>query len=777
MRISDLKVYQKFLFRNKLYTLVSIVGFAVSLTFVILLGIYVKQELSVDSFHEKKDRIFLLAHDESSKFGNPVADFIKDNCPEVDSYTRIFPRSVVLGEKGQPKVKAEALFADPSFFTIFSFKLIEGSPSQVLTPLKSVVVTKSFAYKTFGDKSPIGAHLIINNTEHTITGIMEDIPQNTQIPKADFIVNYKSIKMFWGGMGEEWILNTAGNFGFTMYFLEKEGSNLSAKAPMLLELFKKEFWFYKDGFTQDLKFIPLEDAYFEISEPYSNLSTNSKTLITVYTGIVILILVIALLNYINMTVAQAGFRGKEAAMKKLLGCSRRQIVLQLLAESFLMTSFTFLLGLFMAFLIEPFCNNLLNTNLNLSSQFTPSLIFIAVIFVLFISIVAGFIPAIIISGFNPLEIVKGTFARKVKAKYSKVLIIFQYIVAITLLICSFFINQQSDFLVNYDQGFNRDGILVMDNVLDSAQLDGFKDKLQSISGVELVSYSRGTPVTGSNNYSFEVDGKQFSFQELVVDSTFFKIFNIKIKPTGIEPSKDTYWVNQVAYNALHPDSITYMANFGYNNYHQIAGIVSDFNFKSLHEPIGLMRISKLLPSSWVDKIIVKITDGADLYKTAEKIKDTYSKYSGGEFFESRFVDDTVQQAYEREKKTSQIISAFTILTIVIMVMGVFAMSLYLIRQKEKEIGIRKVNGATESEILRMLNLDSFVRVFVAFVFACPIAYYAMNRWLEGFAYKIELSWWVFAAAGLIVLVLSLLSVSWQSLKAARANPVDSLKSE
>lgn len=774
MRIADLKIYKKFLSRNKLYTLVSVVGFSVSLTFVILLGIYVKQELSVDSFHEKKDRIFLMAHDTSSSFGNPVANFVKDKCPEVEAYTRIHFTPVILGEKGVAKIKADALFADPSFFNIFSFKLLEGDPSQVLVPLKSVVVTKSFANKMFADKNPIGAHLIINDTEHTITGIMEDIPQNTQIPKADFIVNYKSITMFWGG---DWILDRSDNFGFTMYFLEKEGSNLPAKTSMLLELFKKEFWYYKDGFTNDLKFIPLEDAYFQIDQSYSPLRTNSKTLISVYMGIVILILVIALLNYINMTIAQAGFRGKEAAMKKLLGCSRKSLMLQLLVESFLMTSFTFILGLFMAFLLEPSFNHLLNTDLHLSSQFTLSLIGVAILFVLSISIVAGFIPALIISGFNPIEIVKGSFSRKVKAKYSKVLIIFQYIVTIALLICSFFIKQQSDFLVNYDQGFKRDGVFVMDNVLDSAQLEGFKDKLQSISGVELVSYSSGTPATGSNNYSFEVDGVQFSFQELVVDSTFFKIFDIKISPTGVEPTNDTYWVNQTAYNALHPDSISFLANFGHNDYKQIAGVVNDFNFKSLREPIGLMRIRKLPHGHLPWNIVVKIAEGADLYKTADKIKDTYSQYNGGEFFESQFVDDVVQNAYEKEKKTSQIISAFTILTIVIMVMGVFAMSLYLIRQKEKEIGIRKVNGATEGEILRMLNMDSLIRVLIAFVFACPIAYYAMSRWLEGFAYKIELSWWVFAVAGLVVLVLSLLSVSWQSLKAARANPVDSIKGE
>lgn len=775
MKTSDLKIYRKFLLRNKLYTLVSVIGFSISLMFVILLGIYVKQELSVDNFHEKKDRIFLLSHDNATFFGNPVADFVKDKCPEVESYVRIHPNSIILGEKGKLKEKVDALFADSSFFNVFSFKLIEGNPSQVLASLKSVVITKSFANKMFPHKDPIGAQLIINNTPHTITGIMEDIPQNTQIPKADLVVNYNSITMLWGE--SDWILNTSDNFGFTMYFLEKKNNDLPAKSSMLLELFKKEFWYYKNGFTNDLQFTPLEDAYFNISGGNSPIRTNSKTLISVYTGIVILILVIALLNYINMTVAQAGFRGKEAAMKKLLGCSRKDLILQLLTESFLMTLFTFILGLLLAFLVESSFNNLLNTNLNLSSQFTPLLIFITFIFILFISIVAGLIPAIIISGFNPIEIVKGTFTRKVKSKYSKGLIIFQYIVAISLLICSFFIKQQADFLVNYDTGFNRKGIFVMNNVLDSTQLEGFKSKLHSIPGVEMVSYSRGTPATGSNNFSFEVDGVQYSFQELVVDSVFFKIFDIKISPTGIEPSNETFWVNQVAYNALRPDSISFSANFGHANYRQIAGIVSDFNFKSLYEPIGLMRIRNLPHGHIPWEIIVKISQGADLYKTADKIKDTYTKYNGGEFFESQFIDDTIQKSYEKEQKTSRIISAFTTLTIIIMVMGVFAMSLYLIRQKEKEIGIRKINGATESQILRMLNRDSLIRVLVAFIIACPIAYYAMSRWLEGFAYKIELSWWVFLISGIVVLLLSLISVSWQSLKAARANPIDSIKNE
>lgn len=774
MRLSDLKVYGKFLSRNKLYTFVSVLGFSISLMFVITLSIYIKEQLSVDDFQEKKNHIFLAAHNIGSNLGNPAADFIKDHCPEVESYTRIVTRKAAIGQKGTEKVYADALFADSTFFTIFSFPLVEGNPTQVIESKGSAVVSRSFANKVSGNNTIVGKSIFIDNKEHTVTGIMEDFPENTLFPKTDVVVNYNSITNYWGNK----ILSNWGNSSFTMFFLEKEGADLPSKAPMLENLFKKDYWLFKQGFTKDLKFIPLKEIYFtDISYSMCDLKSNSKTLVTIYTAIAILILIIALLNYINLTVAQAAFRGKEAAMKKLLGCSRRTLMSQLLFESFLMTVFTFALGLFMALLAEPFFNDALSANLNITGQFSLVNILFVIAFILLICLIAGFIPAIVISGFNPIEVVKGTFARKVKTSYSRVLIIFQYAVSIGLLICSFFIQRQSDFLVNHDMGFDRDRILVMDNVLDTTQLDGFKAKILTIPGVENISFSQGVPTNGGNNNSFEKDGEQFSFQSFVVDSAFFSIYGIKVNPTGIPFNDKTFLLNQKGYNALHVDSTTNTTKLGWTQEVQIAGIVSDFNINSLHQPVDLVYISQLCKNDSPWDISVKIAAGADLFATADKLKNAYMEYNGGELFESGFVNDTVQQWYKQEEKMSAIMSAFTILTIVIMVMGVFAMSLYMIRQKEKEIGIRKVNGATEGEILIMLNKSSLIRVLIAFAIAVPISYYALNRWLENFAYKISLSWWVFVLSGLVVLLLTLISVSWQTWRAARANPVDSIKGE
>ncbi|HBG41429.1 MAG TPA: hypothetical protein DDW85_08440 [Porphyromonadaceae bacterium] len=775
--MSHLKTYLNFLSRNKLYTFVSVVGFSVSLMFVIILGLYVKQELSTDDFQENKDRIFLLTHDNEVGFGNPVAPFVQDNCPEVETFVRILSQDVAIGQKGGEKTKARALFADSTFFRTFSYRLIEGNPSQVLEGRKNVVVSRSFAAKTFGGENPVGKSLFIENTEHTITGIMENMPQNSIISPADFVVNYHSITTIFGG---NWVLDTSSNFGFTLFFMAKEGADLPAKAPILLGLFKKEFWYFKDGRSNNVEFTPLKKAYFQLDKSgYGDLNHNSRTTITVYLTIAILILVIALLNYINLTVAQAGFRGRESAIKKLLGSSKTQLVSQLLSESLLMTACTFLAGLLLAFLAEPFFNKALGTTLNLALQFTPAIIAACIVSIAFISLLAGIIPAAVISNFDPIEVVKGTFSRKVKSTYSKVLIIFQYTVAIALLVCTIFIQQQSDFLIRYDTGYNREGILEIDNTgLGITQLDGFRAKLGEIPGVELVSFSCGTPVNGGNNISYSQDEEQFSFQEFYVDSAFFKIYGITVRPTGVLPSKDTYWLNETGYKAVHPDTAAQLFRiFGGEETAQIAGIFSDFKIRTLYQDYNQLRMRWRKDDERPWDIIVKMTPGSDYYQTADRIKKEYTKYTGGEVFEASFVDEIIQKNYESVRKTSSIMSAFTLLTIVIMVMGVFAMSLYLIRQKQKEIALRKINGATEKEILLLLNKDSLKRVLIAFAVASPIAWYAMSRWFENFPYKIPLSWWVFAVSAVAVLLLTLISVSYMTWKAARANPVESLKGE
>lgn len=778
MRISDLRVYWKFLARNKLYTFVSVFGFSISLMFVIILGLYVKEQFSVDDFQEKKDRIFLMTHDGEPNFGNTVAPYVQDKFPEVEAYVRINAQHVDIGDRGSSKFRAKALFADSTFFKVFSIPLIQGDASQVLKTHQSVVVSKSFANKHFSNKEPLGSVLVMDNKEYMVTGLMEDMPRNTMLPDADIIVNYNAIVNYFGG---DWVIKTSDNFGFIIFLLEKKGADLRAKTPMMLDLFKKEFWFYKKGFTSDLKLLPLKEAYFEVKQPvFGGLKANSLTMVTAYTGIAILILIIALLNYINLTVAQASFRGKEAAVKKLVGSSRGKLMIQLFGESLIMSVFTFMLGFLLAFLTEPFFKDALDIRSDLSGLLSGSVIATCFVFIFLVAFIAGALPAFFISSFNPIDVVKGTFSWKVKTGYSKVLIIFQYTIAIVLLICSFFVKKQVDYLVNFDMGFDRDGIIELPVVVKKEELPGLKSKLYSIPGVEIVSFSKGTPLNGGNNMSYDIDGQNFSFQEIKIDSAFFKIFGISVvETTGITPTHETFWVNRKAYLALNPDPVTHIADFGHGQKKQVAGILSDFNIRSLHQETGLLRMTYMSDQEWDApwNVIIKLSPGADYFKTAKQIENEYSKYSGGEIIEARFIDEQIQRNYERERKTLDIMTAFTILTVVIMIMGVFAMSLYIVRQRRKEISVRKVNGATEGQILLMINIDSFKRVLVAFIIACPIAYYVSNKWLEDFPYKISLDWWVFASAGILVFFLTLISVSQMAWSAARANPIKYLKAE
>ena len=329
-------------------------------------------------------------------------------------------------------------------------------------------------------------------------------------------------------------------------------------------------------------------------------------------------------------------------------------------------------------------------------------------------------------------------------------------------------------------GFDRDGIIELPVVVKKEGLPGLKSKLYSIPGVEIVSFSKGTPLNGGNNMSYDIDGQNFSFQEIKIDSAFFKIFGISVvETTGITPTHETFWVNRKAYLARNHDPVTHIADFGHGQKKQVAGILSDFNIRSLHQETGLLRMTYMSDQEWDApwNVIIKLSPGADYFKTAKQIENEYSKYSGGEIIEARFIDEQIQRNYERERKTLDIMTAFTILTVVIMIMGVFAMSLYIVRQRRKEISVRKVNGATDGQILLMINIDSFKRVLVAFIIACPIAYYVSNKWLEDVPYKISLDWWVFASAGILVFVLTLISVSQMAWSAARANPIKYLKAE
>ena len=771
MWLKNLKSFSQHLFNSRLYTAVTVLGFTISLSFVILLSVYIKNELSVNEAQPNKDRIFRVINENYAGFAPPIGEWLQGEFPEIESFTRIYSNSGILITADDVKVKFNYLLADSTFFNIFSFDLIEGDKAMALKTRNSVVLSREFANRIFGSKSPMHQQIKIDGISCVVNGVVEDISQTSNFSRCDAIINFRAQADFWG---RPELLTTYGNSSFGLYFLAKPNTNLPGKSPEVLELFKKHFWLYKDDRTKTVTFEPFTDSYFS-PMPGRGIDQNNKTLVLILFAIVVLVLLLAIINYINLTIAQSGMRVKEIAIKKLLGSSRPKLITQLVGESIIVCTVAMLLAILGGFLAEPLLNSALNTQIKLAEVFTAETIFILFVFIVAVGFISGIVPAYIITRLRAIDVIKGGFRRKSKILYSKFLIAFQYTVVIVLVIATIVIAQQTAFMSKHDLGFNSRNIVWLDNYIKPEQTEGFKNLIKIIPGVKSISFSKGTPIDGGNNQSFMFEDQPVSFQEFSVDSAFFEMMELNITPTAAAYSKEGIWLNQYAVDKLGLDALP-VSFKSYNREEPVLGITNNFNIESLHNELGLVMIRQMKKDDYAWKILVQIESG-DMISTFDQVKESYLDYTGGMPFDSGFFDDEIQSWYNGEKRTAAIVSYFALLSIVISIMGIFAMAVFYNQQKIKEIGIRKVNGATIFEIVKMLNIDFVKWVAIAFVVACPIAYYAMNQWLRNFPYKTEIHWWVFVLAGIFALAVALITVSWQTWRAARRNPVEALRYE
>jgi putative ABC transport system permease protein len=500
MILQNIRTFVKQLSKNKLYTVVTVFGFAVSLMFVVLISAYIRQETSVDRFHKNKDRLFRLVNEGDSGFGATIGEKIKNTIPEVESYARVFYTGDFFtpGKGDGEKLNANLLLTDSVFFNMFSFNLLEGTQEEVLKTKNSAVITQEYARALFGDVSPVGWQIKSSNgTVLQITGIAEAFPENTQFKKCDVIVNINSLADFWG-YPEVLANDNMSDFGY--YFLAKPNTHLPAKSTQVLELLKKNTWFYKEERAKTVGFEPVTESYF--SDKKGDIRQNSKTLITVLSVIVLIILMLAIINYINLTIAQSGFRNKEVAIRKLMGSSRSALVKQHILESILLCIIATGLGSLMALAAEPVFNNLLDTNIGLVENTGLFGIFVVVAAALVIGSISGLFPALFLTKLQPAEVVKGSFQKKNKTSYSKVLVSFQFAATIALIICSTAIIKQTRFLRQYDLGFEKENIVEINKPFPGEKRQSVKNIFDQIPGVTQVSFVAGSPTGMNNNQSF-----------------------------------------------------------------------------------------------------------------------------------------------------------------------------------------------------------------------------------------------------------------------------------
>ena len=768
--IFDFRAFLNFLGRNKLYTAINIFGFSISLMFVILLVTYTRQEYAVDQFHSNKERIFRLCDETDACFAPLIGRDLKARYPEIETYVRLFETDEV-ATAGERHLKAKILLSDPDFFRMFSFRLAEGDTAQVLRSKNGALLSESFARNLFPEGDYLDKTVTIKGESVPVTGILRPFG-NSQFVTPDVMLSFEE----WAPLVYGWdgvLKRGYASASFPLYLMLKPHADLSAKMPDMLSHLKTYYWPYKDDHARELTIIPLTEVY--LSNPLyasEQIRIGSKTLINTFFSVAMLILLFAVINYINLSTAQSESRAREMAVRRLLGCSRKALFTRLIVESVLLCILSLLIALLLAGIAEPIFNRILQTHISVSNLFSASNLGIGVVAIILLGLLTGVIPASVITRARPIDVVRGSFRHKTKMVYNKILIGFQYLITIVLLGCTLTMSRQIDMMLHADLGFDTANKLYLSIPdLNPGQSAGLKNQLLQIAGVENVALVRGVPMLGSNNTSDTWHDQPISIQRFEGDSSYLKIMGFRILRDNRTDDRKAIWLNETAMQAMElPDSASYCEYFKC----PIAGIVQDFRYRDLTHPAEPCIIEHMQDNYWPWACIIQLTN-LDSPVTLRTIERVYREYTGGMPCEYKTYDEVMHQQYAAQQRMSDILFGFTLVAILISALGILAMSTYFIRQRSMEIAVRKVFGSTNREVLQRLVLHFVRYVLAAFVIAVPVIWYLMHDWLSQYVLRIPLSWTIFALAGLTALAIAVATVFGQSWRAANSNPVDAIK--
>lgn len=772
----NIKSFLKFLSRNKGYTAIDVFGLSVSLMFVILIAVYVERELNIDKQQANYDRIVVVGNEEFLESAVPVSYWLEERYPEIEKVCPVITdhsegRQIFYGDE---KLTSSIMYADSTFFDIFSFKILNGDRDRALVDPYSAVVSESFARKVFGGDDPIGKSLrISDSTNVMVTGVMEDINRSV-IPNTDLVVRIERVAEFNQSLSKD----NQGNAGSCVSFLLlKPGMDLKGRTDEILSFFKERYWLYKKDFVKEVRIVPLSEIYFGNTMVHS-LNQGDKRFSLVLMSVGFLILIFAIINYINLTVAQAGQRAKEMATRRLLGSSRVELFLRLMLEATFLTVVSFAIGLMLAKAALPYANDLLQVRLTFEVLVTPLWIGAIVLFIVLTGALSGLLPALMISSAKPIDVVRGTFRRQTKMVFSKVFITFQNVITIAMIAASLTMYLQIDHLIHAPLGYNTANIIESGNIFRSkSEMERAEDMLRQLPTVKAVGHSNGTPSSGTNNMSGTYEDKSLSFQQIQVDSAAFRIFSFEIKSDNHVANSDQGWyLNELAFKQMELPEDAPSFRWGENATPvPILGVIRDFQLRDItqeNSPV-MFRFRKTESDWWPWSYVVEVQ--GDPVKAYESVRKVFEEVSGVPF-EGRFIDQSIQEHFESQIRLTKIVVIFACIAILISLLGLLAMSTYFILQRSQEVAIRKVFGSDNRGILVRLVGTFLMYVGIAFVIATPLSWFFMKQWLADYSYRITLSPLIFITAGLFCLLISFLAVFFQSWQAANANPVESVKS-
>jgi len=779
-RMSMLKNYLKITFRsiqkNKIHYFINITGLSIGLVVFIFITSYVLNEVNHDDFHGNRDRIYQIGTGWHNGTPGPMAELLKSQFPEILSTVRF---RFNYGEKnfkyqGKNYKIERAYFVDPTVFEVFGFPVLQGNLDTALDSPFSIVLTKSEAEKIFGERDPIGEVLNVEGQDLEVKGVIDDVPQNSTI-QFRALISFETLDRISPGL-----INNINSMLFQTYLLVPENHE-----PAEIELKMSQFLYSKyngyDQWPQSLRdrvrfsLRPFESLYFDRDRGGSMIHGNIQN-VYIFSAVALFVLCIAMINFVNLSTATASVRAKEVAMRKVLGSSRSQLLKQFLSESIFLVFGAAILGCILVNMLRSRFFELIGKRIEFEYMFNPAVLLLFVVCAVFIGLISGIYPALYLSSFQAANVLHGRSQKGSKGGlFRKTLIIVQFTVSIVLIVGTLMVGRQMDYIRNRDLGFDKNQVLWFD-MSDSLRkkTEALKTKLREHPSIQSVATSNFTKPGVRSMWGQTWNEKQMDIDVFLVDPDYIETMGLKIVEgrnflKGSDRNR-AYILNESA-----------VQEFGMNSpvgetvsRNTIVGVVKDFHFRSLHHEIGPLLLAYQMDANPIVNVRLSTEN---VSQTIAFIKVTCNELVPGCPFEYHFFDESFEALYQRELKFERLFFFFSAFAIFIACLGLFGLASFMAEQRTKEIGIRKVLGASVGSVVMLLTREFTKWVVLANVIAWPIAYFAMTRWLQNFAYRISTEVWVFVAAGLIALFIALLTVGAKAIKAAVSNPADSLRYE
>ncbi len=804
------KIALRQLRKQKMYSTIKIGGFALSIAACLLIAVYINDELSYDKSYPDANRIYRVtveASDNGKKITGadwpaPMAKALREDFPEVEKSGRLMASSLFYGagsnevrtpEKTENSFEDKFVYADQDLLDIFKLPMIYGDRKTALAEPNTIVISKKKADKYYPNQNPVGKLLVLNddkNKTYKIGGVIQDIPTTSHI-QYDFFLTMSGYQL-WDGEQTNW---SASNY--PTYVLVKQNANAAQLQDKLKLILTKYYlpMMEKQGDKRGQELIKnakislqaVADIHLRSADIDDGLSKGDIRFVWLFGAVACFILIIAGINFINLSTAKSANRAKEVGLRKVVGSNRISLVNQFLTESLLFSVLSFLIAIGLAALMLPYFNTLSGKSLTIPWS-TWWLIPMMMVSAIVIGLVAGIYPAFYLSSFRPIEVLKGQLSRGTKSSLLRNgLVVFQFTTSIILIIGTLVIYKQTHFILNKNAGFDKDQVLLIEGTGTLGnKTKNFKDELLKRPEIKTVTISDYLPISGSkrNGNTFYREGKTkedigVSGQIWNVDADYIKTMGMKMIEgrdfvKDMKSDSSSVIINKTMAEQMNlKNPIGQQITNGWQHA-TVIGVVADFNFETMKQTVGPLCLT--VNNNTATMIAVKI-NGAEVKNTIAAVAATWKNFAPSQPFRFTFLDERFSNMYADVLRMGSIFSSFAVLAIIIACLGLFALAAFMSEQRNKEIGIRKVLGASVTGITAMLSKDFIKLVAIAIVIASPVAWWAMNKWLQDFAYKINISWWMIAAAGLTAVLIALVTVSFQTVKAALMNPSKSLRSD